>query len=140
MKLPGEKHFYRTMILEKHLDTFGHVNNARYFELLEEARWARVTEGGYGLETVQKLRKGPVVLAAEIEFKRELKLREEIEITTQAIEQNGKIGKIEQYILNPADGSVHARAVFTFGFFDLEKRKLMEATPEWLRAIGVQGN
>ena len=37
---------YEMLIKEKHLDTFGHVNNATYFELLEEARWDFITNNG----------------------------------------------------------------------------------------------
>jgi hypothetical protein len=31
------KHEYEALIHERHLDTFGHVNNAAYLEILEEA-------------------------------------------------------------------------------------------------------
>ena len=34
---------YHTQIKEKDLDTLGHVNNAKYLELFEEARWDFIT-------------------------------------------------------------------------------------------------
>ena len=34
---------YEKTILEQHLDTFGHVNNAAYLVLYEEARWDFIT-------------------------------------------------------------------------------------------------
>lgn len=36
-----------------------------------------------------------------------------------------------------ANGSLAAEAVFTFGLFDLQSRKLIDATPEWKKAIGM---
>ncbi len=44
---------YDTQIKEHHLDSFGHVNNATYLSLYEEARWESITENGYGLKEVQ---------------------------------------------------------------------------------------
>jgi acyl-CoA thioesterase FadM len=38
------EHVYTTQILEGHLDTFGHVNNARHLDLLEEARRSRLAK------------------------------------------------------------------------------------------------
>lgn len=35
----GPIHEYPVVIREHHLDTFGHVNNAAYLDILEEARW-----------------------------------------------------------------------------------------------------
>ena len=43
---------YPLTILEKHLDSFGHVNNATYLHLYEEARWDFITKRGFGLARV----------------------------------------------------------------------------------------
>ena len=51
---------YTVMIKENHLDTFGHVNNAAYLTLYEEARWDFITKNGYGLEVIQNEKKGPM--------------------------------------------------------------------------------
>jgi acyl-CoA thioester hydrolase len=40
--------------------------------------------------------------------------------------------------MKKADGTIACEAMFTFGLFDLEKRKLVEATPEWKKAIGME--
>ena len=78
MKPHGDpfKHFYSVQILEKHLDTFGHVNHATYFQILEEARWDLVTSRGFGVKEIQTSHQGPVILEAHIEFKREILLRQ----------------------------------------------------------------
>lgn len=53
-----QKFYYELTIKEHHLDTFGHVNNAVYLELFEEARWEFISENGYGLKKIQNEKKG----------------------------------------------------------------------------------
>lgn len=125
---------YSTMIKESQLDSFGHVNNAAYLTLLEEARWDFVTKNGYGLEKIQETRIGPVILELKLSFSKELCLRDQIIIETKVISYNKKIGKIQQHILR--DGLICCTAEFTIGLFDLKNRKLIPPTQEWLAAIG----
>lgn len=132
-----EKARYSLLIRESHLDTFGHVNNATYLQLYEEARWEWITKAGYGLEQVQKLRKGPLILGCEVQFKKELKLREPIVIETWIESYRSKISIICQEMIN-STGQVASTARFTSGFFDLETRKLILPTPEWLKAISLE--
>lgn len=128
---------YEVKILESHLDSFGHVNNAAYLVLYEEARWDFITKNGYGLDYIMKTRKGPVVLDVQVKFKRELKNREIIKIESYTKELvNSKIMVLEQRMINSI-GKVASEAIFTVGFFDLNERKLIEAPKEWLEAIGV---
>ena len=84
---------YKTQILEHHLDCFGHVNNARYLDLYEEARWDFITENGYGLKEVQVNKKGPIVLDVTCRYKREIVNRETITIKSRALESKKKIMK-----------------------------------------------
>ncbi|MEZ0391867.1 MAG: acyl-CoA thioesterase [Pseudobdellovibrionaceae bacterium] len=128
---------YPVLIRELHLDTFGHVNNATYLALFEEARWDLVTKNGYGLKQVQQNKKGPVILEVNLKFMKELKLREEITITTEMVHYKSKIGQLKQQMLK-ANGEVAAEAIFTFGLFDLIERKLIDPTPEWKRGIGME--
>jgi acyl-CoA thioester hydrolase len=128
---------YRIKILETHLDFFGHVNNATYLQLFEEARWEMITLRGFGADKIQKLGQGPVILAVEMQFLKELYLREEITIHTETLEYDKKIGKLKQTMLK-TDGSVSCLATFTFGLFDLKERKLIPPTPEWKRACGLE--
>src|SRR4051812_17059272 len=102
---------YETVIREGHLDTLGHVNNAVYLDLFEEARWDLITQGGYGLEEVKKRQKGPVILEVNVKFRKELHLREKILIRTRVLEMGSKIGRLEQILLNEA-GEHSAIAVF----------------------------
>lgn len=125
---------YEMMIREHHLDSYGHVNNATYVQILEEARWESITLKDYGYEKVQSTGHGPVILEVSVKFRKELKLREKIRVTVQALPMKGKIGVINQQILK-ADGAVALEGYVVYGMFDLKTRKLVEASPEWLKAI-----
>lgn len=128
---------YTTQILEFHLDTFGHVNNARYLDLFEEARWDFITKFGYGLRDIQKSKQGPVILEVTCKYKRELLNREKITITSQTTAVRGKIMYIHQKMIKE-NGDIAAEADFTVGFMDLKQRKLIVPPHDWLVATGVE--
>ena len=130
-------HQYKKQILEHHLDTLGHVNNATYLSLFEEARWQLITENGYGINVVQSRQQSPIILRVEIDFRAEILNREEIVIETELLEYKSKVGKLKQSMRKP-DGSVACEAVFVFGLFDLRERKMILPTPEWRRAVGLE--
>ncbi len=127
---------YEVLIRESHLDTFGHVNNATYLTLFEEARWDFITQNGYGLHRVQELRQGPVVLELSMKFKKEITLREKIKITLEHIDSKGKISRFRQEMIKE-DGMVATELELTFGLFDLKTRRLIDPTPEWKKTIGL---
>jgi acyl-CoA thioester hydrolase len=127
---------YRLTIRESHLDTMGHVNNATYLALFEEARWELITKNGYGLKQVQQIQQGPVILDVQLIFLKELKLREEITISTELIKYPQKIGQLKQVMIKE-NSDVASEATFSFGLFDLKTRRLIEPTAEWKKAIGM---
>ncbi|HVV48110.1 MAG TPA: acyl-CoA thioesterase [Polyangia bacterium] len=132
----GSAHEYELVIREQHLDTFGHVNNAKYLEILEEARWDLVTRNGYGLDEVIRRRIGPTILEITMKFQRELKNRQRIKIRSWTESYVGKIGRFVQQILD-AEGNLCCEALFVIALFDLTARKLIPPTPEWVTAIGL---
>jgi YbgC/YbaW family acyl-CoA thioester hydrolase len=137
LKTKSDTFEYQLKIKEHHLDSFGHVNNAIYLQLFEEARWDFITSKDYGLAEIHRQKKGPVVLAVEMKFMKELKNRELITIKSFCYDYRGKIGKIEQVMVN-SKGEDACSALFTFGFFDLVERKLILPTKDWLKAIGLE--
>lgn len=128
---------YKVTIKECHLDSYGHVNNATYLTLFEEARWELITPRGYGFDVIHKLKKGPVILEVNLKFVRELRLRETITITTKLVNYQGKVGQMLQQMIKE-DGKVASDALFTFGLFDMKERKLIDPTPEWKKAVGIE--
>ena len=128
--------FYSILIREAHLDTFGHVNNAKYLQIFEEARWDFITANGYGLAEIQKCQQSPIMLEVHLKWKRELRLRETIRIESSVVAYRKKIGILRQKILN-SKGELAAVADFTFGLFDTQIRKLIIPTEAWQRALGI---
>jgi thioesterase-3 len=127
---------YAVLIREHHLDTFGHVNNAVYLELFEEARWEVISSRGYGIETIKTTGLGPTLLDVHLKFMKELRLREQIVIKTQLVSYEGKVALLGQWIENAA-GVRCCEAEFKIGLFDTHQRKLVLPTPEWLKALGI---
>ena len=129
-------HSHKIIIRETLLDFYGHVNNANYLMLLEEARWEFISTNNYGMDTIQKLKKGPVILEVNLKFKKEIKARDIIDIQTSIIDYEGKIGRLQQEMINQ-DGETCASAIFTIGLFDLKERKLIPPTAEWKQALNI---
>lgn len=126
------------VISEAHLDSFGHLNHARYFELYEQARWDIITERGFGMDVIRRTQTGPIILDVSVKFLRELAPRETVVIRSELTSYVRKIGQFRQQMIK-ADGDVACDATFTFGLFDMERRRLIEPTPEWAYAVGVEG-
>jgi YbgC/YbaW family acyl-CoA thioester hydrolase len=129
-------HEYKIQIREFHLDTFGHVNNAAYMQIFEDARWEVITSRGFGLNEVTKTAVGPTILECRVQFKREIKNRENIVVRTWVSRHAGKITTLRQVMINEK-GEEACSAEFVSGLFDLNTRRLIEPTPEWARAIGL---
>lgn len=125
---------YPVVIKETYLDTFGHMNNAMYLTLFEEARWDLITGNGYGLEKIIATGLGPTVLEIKLNYLKEIRLREEIIIETQLLSYEEKIGKLMQKMIK--SGTICCTAELVFGLFSLKERKLVLPTAEWLNAVG----
>lgn len=123
-------------ICESHLDTFGHVNNAAYLQILEDVRWDIITDRGYGLDTINEKKVGPVVLGVSLQFRKEILNREVIQVRSWTTAVKGKISMFRQVMIN-ARGEEACVADFTFGLFDMAQRKLIEPTPEWKKALAL---
>lgn len=128
---------YNLQVKEQHVDSYGHMNNATYLVLFEEARWEHITARGFGFSDIHRAQKGPVILEVNLKFMKELKLRENITITTEMLSYKGKIGQLKQTMLN-SKGELACEALFTVGLFDIAQRKLIEPTPEWKKAVGLE--
>lgn len=132
-------HEKTVVISEAHLDSFGHLNNARYLELFEQARWDLITERGFGMEVIRRTGTGPTILEVTMKFLRELQARETVFIRSDLIGYERKVGKLRQCIVK-ADEAVACEAIFTFGLFDVQRRKLVEPTAAWAYAVGLSGD
>lgn len=127
---------YKFQVLESDLDSFGHVNNANYLRMFENARWDLMTSRGYTIKEVHARAIGPVVLECSLKFRRELKNREHVVIKSFVLKHEGKISTLRQTMVNEK-GEDACIADFVFGLFDLKARKLIDYTPEWKHVLGL---
>jgi len=87
-----------------HLDVYGHVNNARYLEFLEEARWRFFAERGV-IDTLTGKELAMVVVNININYRRAALIHEELKIVTQLTKVGNKSFIIRQEI-SLADSSL----------------------------------
>lgn len=135
--MTGETFVYETVVKETQLDSFGHLNNARYLEILEDARWEFISRNGYGLERVKETGLGPTILEVRIRFRKELLARQKIRVESRCVSYEGRIGRLEQRVLDEA-GEECCTAEYVIGLLDLRARKLVPPTEEWKRAVGIR--
>ncbi|WP_312216616.1 YbgC/FadM family acyl-CoA thioesterase [Pantoea vagans] len=105
-----------------HLDVYQHVNNARYLEFLEEARWQWLEEAeAFHWLLEQKL--AFVVVNININYRRPAVLGDVLVIDSEITQLNGKSGIIAQRVLLAGQETVVADAVLTFVCIDLRTQK-----------------
>lgn len=130
-------HHTQLLILESHLDTFGHVNNAAYLTLFEQVRWEWITAQGVGLEYVKQHKIGPVILELNLEFKKEILCREIIKVESRFVEmKNSLVMEIEQKMFK-SKGELAACLLLKVGVMDMQARKLIRPPEIWLNALGA---
>ncbi|HBV93051.1 YbgC/FadM family acyl-CoA thioesterase [Pantoea sp. Bo_2] len=105
-----------------HLDVYQHVNNARYLEFLEEARWQWLEEvEAFHWLLEQKL--AFVVVNININYRRPAVLGDVLAIDSEITQLNGKSGIIAQRVLLAGQETVVADAALTFVCIDLRTQK-----------------
>lgn len=115
-----------------HLDVYQHVNNARYLEFLEEARWDGLEqEEGFQWMTANRI--AFVVVNININYRRPAVLGDLLKVTSQVQQLNGKSGILSQVITLEPEGQVVADAQITFVCIDLSTQKALPLEGE-LRA------
>ncbi len=102
-----------------HCDYYGHVNNARYLEMLEEARW-QYTESGMDLSYWAERGLGFVVASVTINFRRPASPGMDLEILTQTTRLEDRSGVIHQDVINVASGKRVADADVTFAVINMK--------------------
>lgn len=105
-----------------HLDVYQHVNNARYLEFLEEARWQWL-EDVDAFHWLMEQQLAFVVVNININYRRPAVLGDVLNIESVVSQLGGKSGIIAQRVLLASDNSVVADAALTFVCIDLRTQK-----------------
>jgi thioesterase-3 len=107
-----------------HLDVYGHVNNARYLEFLEEARWAYFGEHA-DLNWWQQRGKAFVVVNINIDYRAPANIGDVLDVGVEVVEIGQRSSVIRQ-VVSKQDGTVSAEARVTFVVLDIASGR---ATP-----------
>ena len=117
-----------------HEDRFGHVNNARYLEFLEDARWEHLDERG--LDTAFFKAQGivPVVVRLSISYRRPASADDVLNITTEATSIGSRKIVFGQEARLASPDKVCVEAEVTTVFLDEKTGRPVPLSDEILRA------
>jgi len=105
-----------------HLDLYRHVNNARYLEFLEEARWSFLESRG-NLESLEKSGHTFAVVNININYRRAAYLGEVLQITTSIKAMGARSCVMQQLVTLQGTDTVIANADVTFVLVDTRTEK-----------------
>ena len=100
-----------------HCDFYGHLNHARYLELLEEARWSYL-EDRMDINDWKEKNLGLVVASLTINYLRPAPVDTVLDIQTTQGEIGAKTALIHQEMINQGTGKKIADAAVTFAVVD----------------------
>ncbi|MDC9592302.1 acyl-CoA thioesterase [Xenorhabdus sp. IM139775] len=107
-----------------HVDIFQHVNNARYLEFMEAARWDLLTENDM-LEWLNRRNIGFVVVNININYRHPAVIADELEVKSSVQALRNKSGTFFQEIIRRRDNQIIADALTTFACIDLKTQKAL---------------
>jgi thioesterase-3 len=119
-----------------HLDVYQHVNNGRYMEFLEEARWDFMEKTGF-TEQLEALGRALVVVNININYRRPALLDDLLRVSVRLSKIGNKSAQFEQVVTRIVDGEeqdVVADAMVTFCVMDPDAEKAVVLAGE-LRSI-----
>ncbi len=106
-----------------HTDLYQHVNNARYLEFLEEARW-QLLEDHVDLQTFMEKGFLFFVVNINISYKSQARVNDVIRIRSGLGKIGNKSAVIRQQVVNQATGQVCVDADVTFVLSDFKGKSL----------------
>jgi thioesterase-3 len=101
-----------------HEDRFGHVNNARYLELLEEARWADFEQRGIDSDFFKRHGIFPVVVRLTISYRRPATAGDTVNVSVDVKEAGRRKVVLAQEIRFEGSDELCAEAELTVVFLD----------------------
>ena len=118
-----------------HIDIFSHVNNARYLEFMEEARWVAIDKY---IDFKRMKAKGIifVVVNININYRRPASMGDILELYLDLTKIGGKSAIFYQEIRLKGTDTVVADAQVTFVFADKTTGKAVKIDDEIKRLIG----
>ncbi len=109
-----------------HLDVFGHVNNARYLEFLEEARWSYLEQMGISFDSFAKKGISLAVVNININYRSPSVLGEILTVETTLNRIGNRSIVLNQVIHKKHNNKRVIDAEVTFVIIDLSTGKAIQ--------------
>ncbi|WNC15791.1 thioesterase family protein [Brevibacillus brevis] len=119
------------------LDFIGHVNNAKYLDYMEWARFDWIWQTGLTLDELQRRAIMPVVVNININYRKELRIREQVTARTTAVKVGGKSFVIKHELFNQAQ-QLAADADVTMVMIDVHTRQSTAIPVELREALEAE--
>ena len=100
-----------------HTDAFGHVNNARYLEILEEARWQFAESIGL-VELLAEDNLGFIIIDMRLRFRLPVLEGETILVQTSLITLGTASGEVRQTVSHRGSNKIALKSLFHFILID----------------------
>ncbi|MFS0556158.1 acyl-CoA thioesterase [Brevibacillus sp. 179-C9.3 HS] len=130
-------HRYALTVRSTDIDVIGHVNNAKYLEYMEWARFEWIWQKGFTLDELKRRAIMPVVVNININYRKELTMREDVTAITTVVKVGEKSFVIRQELYNAADVLV-ADADVTMVMIDANTRQSISLPAELREALLVE--
>ena len=102
----------KLIVRNYHIDYFGHMNHARYVELLEEARWCYLEENNL-LDPIHEVGAFHVVAELALKYRKPAKIGDILKIETQIKNRLSHSFKMSQKAVIEQSGELALEAVVT---------------------------
>jgi thioesterase III len=127
-------HLTKIKVRGYHLDIYQHVNNARYLEFLEEARWGYLEDAG-DVEFFASQHLAWIIVNININYRHAATNGQTLQIATQFSKVGGKSAVIHQQITVADSDTVVADADITFVCLDQKTGKAVQIDGELLARL-----
>lgn len=128
------KHIHHIKVRGFHTDLFGHVNNARYLEFLEESRW-ECLEDTINFNKWREMGRTFAVVNININYRHPACLGDHLVIHTEIAKLGKKSGIVHQDIFLKDANIKIADANITFVIIDVKTNKAIRIEGEIFEAL-----
>jgi thioesterase-3 len=129
-------HRTRITVRGYHLDLYGHVNNARYLEFLEEARWSMLDDR-IDLAGWQKRGLAFTIVRIDISYRHAAALGDTLEVRTTLSKLGRKSATVHQEVYLVDSDIMVADADVTFVIVDVESQKALPLEGEIAESLST---
>jgi thioesterase-3 len=127
-------HRFNVTVRSTDIDVIGHVNNAKYLEYMEWARFDWIWKLGFTLDELRRRAIMPVVVNININYRKELRLLEEVQVRTSVVKIGEKSFVIKHELFNKQE-ELAADADVTMVMMDANTRRSTALPAELLEAL-----